>query len=180
MNSNDGISKNNIGLIGISPQSGAFKTYAEDGTNSGKTYESFTTKQVQLFHNLKADLANATAVSINDLRYAFQIQKIKEADARHGTRYNEGLMSHFGAILGDTALQIPEFLGMFSFGIQSTQVAQTSASNETSPQANLTAYSETATIKHLFTKSFVEPGYILIMTGIRQPYHIYSQGIDKM
>lgn len=134
----------------------------------------------KFYHNLKADLSTATAVSINDLRYAFQIQKIKEADARHGTRYNEGLLAHFGAILGDTALQIPEFLGMFSMTIKSIQVAQTSASDSTSPQANLSAYSETADIKHLFTKSFVEPGYIIILTGIRQPYHIYSQGIDRL
>ena len=45
--------------------------------------------------NLYADLANATSISINDLRESFQIQKLLERDARGGTRYPEILKSHF-------------------------------------------------------------------------------------
>jgi len=39
--------------------------------------------------NLYADLSTATAATINQLRQAFQIQKIYERDARGGTRYTE-------------------------------------------------------------------------------------------
>ena len=47
-----------------------------------------------------ADLSTATPISINDLRQAFQIQKLYERDARGGTRYTEILRSHFGIVTG--------------------------------------------------------------------------------
>ena len=43
-----------------------------------------------------ADLAGATAATINSLRQAFQVQRMLERDARGGTRYTELLRSHFG------------------------------------------------------------------------------------
>ena len=45
-----------------------------------------------------ADLSTATPISINDLRQAFQIQKLYERDARGGTRYTEILRSHLVSI----------------------------------------------------------------------------------
>ena len=132
-----------------------------------------------LFHNLKADLANATAISINKLRYAFQLQLIKEVDARHGTRFSEYLLGHYGVSIGDARIQQPEFLGMATFELKSTTIAQTSSTNETSPQANLSAFMESGHMKHLFTKSFVEPGFVILLTTIRQDYQIYSKKIHK-
>ena len=43
-----------------------------------------------------ADLSAATAATINQLRQAFQIQKMLERDARGGTRYTEIIKAHFG------------------------------------------------------------------------------------
>ena len=43
-----------------------------------------------------ADLTSATSITINELRTAFQIQKLLERDARGGTRYIELILSHFG------------------------------------------------------------------------------------
>ena len=61
--------------------------------------------------DLYADLSNATASTINELRQAFQIQKLLERDARGGTRYTEIIRSHFGVISPDQRLQRPEYLG---------------------------------------------------------------------
>lgn len=141
-------------------------------------YESIG-KNVKLFHNLKADLSSATQISINDLRYAFQLQLIKEVDARHGTRFSEYLLGHYGVAIGDARIQQPEFLGMCTFELNSITIPQTSSSDNTSPQANLSAYMESGHMKHLFTKSFVEPGFILILTTVRQAYQTYSNRIDK-
>ena len=58
-----------------------------------------------------ADLSGVNAITINDLRQAFQIQKLLERDARGGTRYTEILRSHFGVISPDARLQRPEYLG---------------------------------------------------------------------
>ena len=88
----------------------------------------------------KADLSSATPISINDLRQAFQIQKLYERDARGGTRYTEILRSHFGVISPDARLQRPEYLGGSSARISINPVQQTSATNDTTPQGNLAAY----------------------------------------
>ena len=50
-------------------------------------------------------------LTINDLRQAFQVQKLLERDARGGTRYTEILRSHFGVVSPDARLQRPEYLG---------------------------------------------------------------------
>ena len=86
---------------------------------------------------LQADLSAATAATINQLREAFQIQKLYERDARGGTRYIEIIRSHFGVISPDARLQRPEYLGGGSASININPVAQTSSTDSTSPQANL-------------------------------------------
>ena len=53
--------------------------------------------------NLVADLGNATAATINELRLAFQLQRLYERDARGGTRYIEIIKSHFGVTSPDAA-----------------------------------------------------------------------------
>ncbi|GAC77784.1 major capsid protein [uncultured marine virus] len=58
-----------------------------------------------------ADLSQATASTINELRQAFQIQKLLERDARGGTRLTEILRSHFGVVSPDARQQRPEYLG---------------------------------------------------------------------
>ena len=54
-----------------------------------------------------ADLSAVTATTINQLRQAFQIQRMYERDARGGTRYTEIVRSHFGVISPDARLQRP-------------------------------------------------------------------------
>ena len=49
---------------------------------------------------LYADLSQATAATINQLRQSFQIQKLLERDARGGTRYTEIIRAHFGVAVG--------------------------------------------------------------------------------
>ena len=73
-----------------------------------------------------ADLTNATAGTINDLRLAFQTQRLLERDARSGTRYNELILSHFGVTVPDFRVQRPEFLGGGSSAVNVNAVAQTS------------------------------------------------------
>ena len=48
------------------------------------------------YPNMRADLSEATAATINALRSAFQVQKLYERDARGGTRYVEIIKAHFG------------------------------------------------------------------------------------
>lgn len=129
--------------------------------------------------SMYADLSSATPISINDLRQAFQIQRLYERDARGGTRYTEILRSHFNVISPDARLQRPEYLGGSSTRVDISQVAQTSASDTTTPQGNLAAFGIAGDRFHGFTKSFVEHGYIIGIVSIRADL-TYQQGINRM
>lgn len=126
-----------------------------------------------------ADLDSSSVFTINSLRTAFQMQKFYERLARGGSRYTEVLRSFFGVVSPDARLQRPEFLGSFTKMINVNPIAQTSATDDTSPQGNLSAYGVTAAKFHGFTKSFVEHGYIFGFVCARADL-TYQQGINKM
>jgi hypothetical protein len=126
-----------------------------------------------------ANLDESSIFTINSLRTAFQMQKFYERLARGGSRYTEVLRSFFGVVSPDARLQRPEFLGSFTKMVNVNPIAQTSATNDTSPQGNLSAYGVTAAKFHGFTKSFVEHGYVFGFVCARADL-TYQQGINKM
>lgn len=128
---------------------------------------------------LIANLDESSVFTINSLRTAFQMQKFYERLARGGSRYTEVLRSFFGVVSPDARLQRPEFLGSFTKMVNVNPIAQTSATDDTSPQGNLSAYGVTAAKFHGFTKSFVEHGYIIGFVCARADL-TYQQGINKM
>ncbi|QXP08470.1 MAG: major capsid protein [Arizlama microvirus] len=133
------------------------------------------------YPNIRADLTEATAATINELRQAFMMQSLLELDARGGTRYVEILKAHFNVISPDFRLQRPEFLSGGTSYIQQHPVAQTSASETGSPQANLSAFSTALEMgnKIGFSKSFVEHGYVIGLVNARADI-TYQQGLNKM
>lgn len=128
---------------------------------------------------LYADLSDATAATINQLRQAFQLQKLYERDARGGTRYTEIIKSHFGVTSPDARLQRPEYLGGGSTRININPIAQTSSTDGTSPQGNLAAYGVGSINGHGFKKSFTEHCVIIGMASVRADL-TYQQGLDRM
>lgn len=126
---------------------------------------------------LYADLSQATAVTINQLREAFQIQRMLERDARGGSRYIELLRSHFGVISPDARLQRPEFLGSGSQMVNITPIAQTSSTDATTPQGNLAAYGVTSGGVSI-RKSFVEHGFVIGLASVRS-FLTYQQGLER-
>lgn len=145
------------------------------GGNDGNIYiltDDTATNVPQIY----ADLSQATAATINDLRQAFQIQKLQERDARGGTRYQELVLAHFGVRGGDARLQRPEYLGGGTHAVQITQIPQT-AETGTTPQGNLAAYGTTQG-RSGFTKSFTEHGYIMGLVNFRADI-TYQKGIDR-
>lgn len=119
------------------------------------------------------------SVTVNDLRLAFQTQKMLEADARHGTRLTEFIEGHFGVHSPDARLQRAEFLGGKHTPINIYQVAQTSSTGSNYDQAlgSLGAFAHTVG-RSRFTKGFVEHGYVIGVMALRY-HHTYSQGIEK-
>lgn len=127
---------------------------------------------------LGADLSQTTAVTINTMRQAFQVQRLLEKDARGGTRYFEILVSHFGVRSPDSRLQRPEYLGGGQIPVNIHTVAQTSSTDSTSPQGNLAAIGVAGGSGIGFSKSFVEHGYIIGLVNVRADL-TYQQGIDR-
>ena len=130
--------------------------------------------------NLWAKFDNTVSVAtINELRTAFQIQKLYERDARGGTRYIEILKSHFGVTSPDARLQRPEYLGGNRVPININQVIQQSSTAEgTTPLGDTAAYSLTTDVHGDFMKSFVEHGFVIGVMVARYD-HTYQQGIER-
>ncbi len=131
------------------------------------------------FPNIRADLSEATAATINQLRQAFQIQKLLERDARGGTRYTEIIRAHFGVVSPDARLQRPEYLGGGSTPVNVTPVQQTSSTDGTSPQGNLAGFGTATLLNHGFVKSFTEHCVILGLISVRADLN-YQQGLSRM
>jgi hypothetical protein len=134
------------------------------------------------YANLYADLSQATAATINQLRQSFQIQKLLERDARGGTRYTEIIRAHFGVVSPDARLQRPEYIGGGSTPININPIAQTSgtnASGTTTPMGTLAAMGTALAHKHGFTQSFTEHGVILGLVSVRADL-TYQQGLARM
>ncbi len=125
-----------------------------------------------------ADLADATAATINQIREAFQIQKLLERDARGGTRYTEVIKAHFGVSSPDERLQRPEYLGGGSSPVTISQVPQTSESGVT-PQGTLSAFGTASLHNHGFTKSFTEHCVLIGLVSVRADL-TYWQGLNRM
>ena len=170
--------------VGAGGQSGIFRTGQPGATGpvefAGGTWGDNETFAWEDPH-LEADLTDATAVTINALREAFQIQKLLERDARSGTRYIEIIKAHFGVTSADARLQRPEYLGGGSTPVIISPIAQTAATDETvTPQGNLAAIG-TANIAggHGFVKSFTEHCIILGLISVRADL-TYQYGMERM
>nr|QJB21027.1 MAG: major capsid protein [Microvirus sp.] len=153
-------------------------TVGGGGTTSPMTFGPVGTQMPGLY----ADLSQATAATINQLRQAFQIQKLLERDARGGTRYTEIVRAHFGVISPDARLQRPEYLGGGSTPVNINPIAQTSgtgASGQTTPQGNLAAMGTALARGHGFRQSFTEHGMIIGLVSVRADL-TYQQGLRKM
>ena len=130
--------------------------------------------------NLLADLANAVSPNINDIRLAFQTQRLLERDARSGTRYNETVLAHFGVTVPDFRVQRPEFLGGGSSIVNISPVAQTTqpATPAAGDAKGALAGFGTVSGRHGFTKSFTEHGVLIGLANVRGDI-TYSQGIER-
>ena len=161
----------------FSTSSGNQQDLATNGNSGGALYMANTLNPAG--GPLYADLSEATAATINELRQAFQIQRLLERDARGGTRYIELIKSHFGVSSPDARLQRPEYLGGGSTPVNITPVTQQSASDATTPQGNLAAFGTATLNNHGFSKSFTEHTIIIGLVSVRADL-TYQQGLNRM
>lgn len=124
-------------------------------------------------------IASTAMGTINQLRQAFQVQKLYERDARGGTRYTEIIYSHFGVTSPDSRLQRPEYLGGGVSPININPVAQTApTTGGSTPQGNLAAFGTVSASSHGFTKSFDEHGYVFGLVAVTADVN-YQEGLER-
>lgn len=128
--------------------------------------------------NLFADLSDAVAPTINQLREAFQVQGLLERDARGGTRYKEIIQGHFNVTSPDMRLDRPEYLGGGKSFINVQPIAQTSSTDSTTPQGNMSGFGTVGFDNHSFSKSFTEHcaviGLVCVFADLT-----YQQGMSR-
>lgn len=127
-----------------------------------------------------ADLSDAAAASINELRRAFRLQEWLERNARGGSRYIEVIMAHFGVKSSDSRLQRPEFLGGSATPVTISEVLQTSDNaSETTPQANMAGHGVAVGQSKKVSYFCEEHGFILGLMTV-MPKTAYQQGLPKI
>lgn len=126
--------------------------------------------------NIFVDLTAATSITINDLRTAFQIQRLLERDMRSGTRYIELVLSHFGVRSADLRVQRPQLLSNGTTRININPIASTAPVPD-APQANLAAVG-TGVVRSGFSHSFTEHGIVIGIMSARADL-TYQQGIER-
>ena len=134
------------------------------------------TSQIGTTQQLYADLGDATAATINDLRLAFQTQRLLERDARGGTRYNELIRAHFGVTVPDFRIQRPEYIGGGSSMVNVTPVANTAG--QSGDYVGQLGAMGTVSGSHDWTYSAVEHGVIIGLANVRSDI-TYSQGLER-
>lgn len=177
-----------INNFGITSSSGALTAYGADyGKSLGSAHAAGSIAPNSSLLGLTkdssksgvvADLSAASAITINQLRNAFATQQYFEALARGGSRYIEIIRSIFNVISPDARMQRPEYLGGSSNIVDVTTVAQTSSTDSTSPQGNLSAFC-TVSSEGFFSKSFTEHCVIIGLANVRADL-AYQQGLPRM
>lgn len=184
----DVASASDIPLNSLYGVGGSSEVFALDGFNYGDSANpggsplglaNIPSKGSSVQSNLYADLSEISAITVNTLRQAFQLQRLLEKDARGGTRYTEILRSQFGVISPDARLQRPEYLGGDRGRIHFNSVAQTSSTDQESPQGNLSAFALGSSSSRGFSKSFVEHNVVIGLINFYCDL-TYQDGINRM
>lgn len=127
---------------------------------------------------LVADLSTSTAATVDDVRQAFNLQNFSYMLGAFGYRYVEYLKALFGTDAGDARLQRPEFLGSGSTDVLISEVLQTSSTDNTSPQGNMSGHGIAGSSGRFINKRFKEHGIIMGIMSII-PDAEYFQGIRR-
>lgn len=164
-------------IIGNNPSAGGSSAVYADGQSASTNVSAGT--PLSYGSGLDVEISEFVGPTINQLREAFALQRALEIDAIGGTRINEVIKAHFGVQVPDYRVQRAEYIGGQHFRLNMSQVLQTSATNDVSPQGNTAAFSATGNQSHVFTYSVVEPGYIMGFVMIRNQQS-YQQGLHRL
>lgn len=117
-------------------------------------------------------------ISINDFRNVNSLQRWLETNIRRGFKYRDQIKSHFGIDVDFDVLDMPEFIGGISEPVYSSQVNQTSESENDPLGSYAGQLSLIASSKHSIRHYCHEHGYIIGIFSVI-PVPNYSQLLPK-
>lgn len=132
--------------------------------------------------NIRAELSDVSAFTIDDLRQASALQIFKERNNRYGDRYVEFLMHEFGVRSPDARQQRPELLGQGTQVIQFSEVlstANTEVDSVETPVGAMKGHGIAAMSSNKYGKFFTEHGVVISLMHCR-PKTVYMQGMFRM
>lgn len=156
----------------VSAQNGSGIDYKLE--SSGAHVASSSAAQTDPDYDLKANLAAASGLPLNDLRLASFLQREKEQRQQYGARYDEYLNYEFGLKKLDARLQHPEYLGGGKSTIQFSEVLSTDDSNT----GDLHGHGIAAMKSNAFTKFIPEDGMIMTLMSVL-PENLYTETLHR-
>ena len=161
---------NNYGLAGDDSNSGQIPITSMSGLSVANT-------QVTGNVSYNSGTLGTGAISVDDVRQAFALQRFEEHRAMFGSRY-EDYLRFLGVRPQDARLQMPEYLGGFASPVQFSEVLQTSA-GETGGVGDLYGHGIAAARGRRIRRFVPEHGYIMSLMCVR-PIPVYAQGIERL
>lgn len=126
-----------------------------------------------------ADLSEATAITINELRVTNALQIFKEREMRFGRRAPEYYKGFYGVSPGDLRLQLPKFLGGGRIPVNISDIEQTSASQEGSPQGKLAGKGTAIAAGFACAHTFTAEEALVMGIGWLMPKITYANALSR-
>ena len=173
---------NTIASVPSQESGGIDQIYAQGAITGGSHRELVAEEDPDntTYPNIYADLSQAEALNVNDLRKAFALQRYQEARARYGSRYTEYLR-YLGVRSSDARLQRPEYLGGGRCNISFSEVLQTGPDTQggtDSSVGDLLGHGIATCRTRKYRRFFEEHGIVMTMLSVR-PKSMYVNGIGR-
>lgn len=167
----------NYGKIGTNVTPSRFPTDIMIGVHNNPSNSGLVTANNG---GMTANLSQATALSVPELRKVAQISLYQETMAYIGYRLVDWLFGMYGVRSSDARLQRSEFLGGTMAPLDISSVVQTSATNDTdTPQGNLSGLGISGVRFPTWKRRFEEHGCVLGLMCI-MPRTGYQNGSRRM
>lgn len=126
-----------------------------------------------------ADLSEASAITINELRFANALQVFKERQLRYGRRRQEYYKGFFDVTPEDLRLQLPKYLGGGRIPINIADIEQTSASTESQKLGRLAGKATAVAGGFAGFTTFCSEESIIIGIAFAMPHITYGQSLSR-
>lgn len=126
-----------------------------------------------------ADLSEASAITINELRFANALQVFKERQIRFGRRRQEYYKGFFDVTPEDLRLQVPKYLGGGRIPINIADIEQTSATSGSSALGRLAGKATAVAGGFAGFTTFCSEESVIIGISFAMPHVTYAQSVSR-